>query len=703
MATKYVRAAGGLWNDNATWSLSSGGPADTTIPTSADDVITDSNSGASTNTASITVKSFTQTGTPGIVTNNHTVVSNGNVTLVSGKFVSADGSYLSIGGTCALVTSGNELSVIDIYVTGALTLGDNIAFIASKKCFIQCRGGAFNLNGKTISGNSATNRLLIYSNVVGTPRTITVNGGTFANCDFQDISFANGGADLDLSAITGGSGNCGGNSMSGGGTLTFTTPRTCTFKTTSGNWSDPTSWTTTGATDRVPLAQDFARFQPMASAGQTITVDMPRLPDTDFSGCGASNLPTVNARTTGTTYIVYGSLNLTGAVWSCNQLFNFQSRSNASLTSSGNTISSATVIILMPLATLTCNDAIISGSTVSLQSGTLYSAYNFTCARFLSTAGATLTRIGNVIWTMTGDGTVWSGLCTITAGTAIIALTYTGASATAFNGGTNIYNDIQIAPGSGVLTFSGAFTFRNMTMSSAGTRSIVFTKGTTYTQTGDTFLSGTAGNLITIASSGAGEPFTLSKASGLIASNYLAIKDSIATGGAVWLAGYNSTDNGGNTGWSFNSPASGAGEIEFASSATANVLANANPQPAAISFTASALTSAIAHALPEPVEVTVTADALAYVITNASGSAAIEFVANAIANTIANANPQPIAITIDAEAIAYALAIAIPEAIEIDFYASAYALAHNWNVDEFFKAKSRNSGEFFPARPRRVN
>lgn len=43
---KYARTAGGNWNDPNTWSSSSGGPADTTIPTSADNVRLDANSGS---------------------------------------------------------------------------------------------------------------------------------------------------------------------------------------------------------------------------------------------------------------------------------------------------------------------------------------------------------------------------------------------------------------------------------------------------------------------------------------------------------------------------------------------------------------------------------------------------------------------------------------------------------------------------------
>lgn len=45
MATKYARAGGGNWSADATWSTTSGGAADTTAPTAADDAVLDAASG----------------------------------------------------------------------------------------------------------------------------------------------------------------------------------------------------------------------------------------------------------------------------------------------------------------------------------------------------------------------------------------------------------------------------------------------------------------------------------------------------------------------------------------------------------------------------------------------------------------------------------------------------------------------------------
>jgi hypothetical protein len=45
--------------------------------------------------------------------------------------------------------------------------------------------------------------------------------------------------------------------------------------------------------------------------------------------------------------------------------------------------------------------------------------------------------------------------------------------------------------------------------------------------------------------------FTLSKSSGTVNCDYLSISNSIATGGAIWYAGYHSTNSGNNIGWKF--------------------------------------------------------------------------------------------------------------------------------------------------------
>lgn len=68
------------------------------------------------------------------------------------------------------------------------------------------------------------------------------------------------------------------------------------------------------------------------------------------------------------------------------------------------------------------------------------------------------------------------------------------------------------------------------------------------------FSSGGTGFQINILSVTPLGTHTLSKASGVVACDYLILSNSIATGGADWYAGSNSVDNGGNVGWIFDDP-----------------------------------------------------------------------------------------------------------------------------------------------------
>jgi hypothetical protein len=529
--TKYARTAGGNWSADATWSTTSGGGADTVKPTTSDDVVFDVNSGNVTIDATAVAKTLVQTGYTNVLTHgDYSCSVSGNVTLLSGKYVAQyDTSSMTVLKSGAILTTGNNaMGNFSYSATTSMTLGDNWIGRASKSITFSAVTGSIDLNGKTVSGDSSINRILVKSSTVGTPRTITVNGGTFANADFQDIAFANGGANLDLSAITGLSGDCGGNSMSGGGTLTFAPAATQTFASTGGNWSDAANWTS-----RVPLTQDNVSFGTMI-AGQTITVDMPRLPDTDFSS--ATNTPTVNLTTAGLSYTVYGNYNLTGVgTYACNLSFTFGARANSTMTSNGKTTSTTSVTVQMLSATLTFNDAFKSDLYFSLVSGTITTNYSVNMMYYYSSAGTT-TNMGSGTWTIRGrvNNEPWTVIGTLNAQTStlLFAPFATGSYLIPMVGHT--YNNITIAPGAGILTFSDAFTFANMTMASAGTKTVKFTKSTTYTMTGTNFLNGTAGNLVTVDSDDGATQFTLTKASGTIIGDYLNMSRAAITGTGKW-------------------------------------------------------------------------------------------------------------------------------------------------------------------------
>lgn len=550
----YARSTGGNWGDASTWSLTSGGGPTGSVPTASDDVIFDNLSGNVTINSASVAKSVTfngGTGYSGILTHNgYSLTVSGSATFVSGMtYTPLATSTLVFNSTATLTTGGKLMPNVSV-TSGALTLGDNLSFMASQIITLtHSSTSAINQNGKTIAGNSSTNRVLIKSNTVGTGRTITVAGGTYANADFQDIIFANGGNSLDLSSITGLSGDCGGNSISGGGTLTFTSPSTETFASTSGSWSDVGKWTS-----RVPLPQDLARFQAMSSS-QTITIDMPRLPNSDFSS--VTNTPTILMNTSGLTYTAYGSLILTGVgTFTCPSFAGFISRSDITVTSNSKILgsnASGFLSVYVVGATLTLSDNFSTSHALWMKqtNGTLTTNSNVSIRQMI---GVGAINMGSGTWTVTGGTSFWDMTqATVNPGTSTIALSSSG---TTFAGGTNTYNNITVSPSLTALTFSGAFTFSNLTMSSAGAKTIKFTKNTIYTMTGNNFLSGTSGNLITISSDTAGQTFTLNKTSGVVISDYISLQDSIISGDADWFAGplSHSTNVSGNSGWKFETP-----------------------------------------------------------------------------------------------------------------------------------------------------
>ena len=162
----------------------------------------------------------------------------------------------AVSGTnqrCAL--SGSSPTLANLTVTGQATtgaifsLGTNITVTT-----------ALTLNGN----NANTNRLLVTGATIGTQQTITNNGtATFSNLDLQDIAGA-GTASWNLSAITGNSGDCQGNSG-----ITFTTGRTLYWVGNSNNWSTANKWSLSSggtANQSNPLAQHNLISIPIPSA-----------------------------------------------------------------------------------------------------------------------------------------------------------------------------------------------------------------------------------------------------------------------------------------------------------------------------------------------------------------------------------------------------------------------------------------------------
>lgn len=542
MANRYAVAAGGNWTANGTWSTTDGGAADTVAPTASDDVFLTANSGNVTISANSVGKSLNCTGYTGTLTHNgFSLTLSGNLTMVAGMTYTPTENVscvLSFIVDATITTGGKLVHRVQLNGTNAdLTLGDNLSFWASKTTHLNMvsSGTTVILNGFTVSGNSATNRVLVLSNTLGTARTITNTTGTFANADFRDITLSTA---ADLSAITGLSGDCGGNTN-----ITFTTAATQTATGNSANWSTST-WTS-----RVPLPQDDVVLS--LTAGQTLTNDMPRM------GKSISVTTAMILSTNTVAQTLYGGLDLTNlATFTVGTTgsWTFEGRGSHTITSAGKTFGSA--VTINPIGgTYTLGDAFSNTNAgISHSAGTINDGgFSVSLAtQYFTSNNPTLVKSGT--WTISGTGTKWTaGTSASITDTGTIILSDTSASSKTFTGSGRTYNDLLInGGGAGAIIITGANTFNRIYTDGGGTKSITLQGSTTTTiASGLGLANGT--NVITFTAS-AGSATVAKSGGGTVGWDYLNLTNIIASTANTWYAGANSTDGGGNTNWIFTAP-----------------------------------------------------------------------------------------------------------------------------------------------------
>jgi voltage-gated potassium channel Kch len=205
--------------------------------------------------------------------------------------------------------------------------------------------------------------------------------------------------------------------------------------------------------------------------------------------------------------------------------------------------------------TLLDNMTIGASRTLTLTAGNI-DLNNFTLSvGIFSSANSTARSLtfGSGTLTLVGAGTAWNAATstnfTINAGTGTISMT--SGSAKTFAGGGLSYPKLNQG-GAGSLSITGTNTFADISNTNPTACTIIFPNVTT--TVADFTASGTSGNLLTLARTGASGTFALSKTSGVVGVNFISVSNSVATGGATWYAGANSTDGGNNTGWIFTAP-----------------------------------------------------------------------------------------------------------------------------------------------------
>ena len=474
----------------------------------------------------------------------------GNITF-SGSFTTTPSTgVLTINaGTSTLTTTGIETYTNSYTFYNVALTGSSQILPSSVTTFnnLTSNGTAVKINDLilqnnvtvngifTINGNSSINRLLVRSNILGTARTITAATVSVTNADFRDITGAGAGS-WDLSAITGGSGDCGGNSG-----ITFITPVTT-------NWQSGATWSTATWSSRVPLPQDTATFTTAGTV--TITQDMPRIGSVDFTG---------SANKTWTTTAVcefYGSINLTNLTTLSNSSsgYTYTGRGSNTINCAGKSWAK-TFTVNCYNGTLGLASVFSAGiSTFVVTSGN-FTTNNYDMNFGSFTGSSTAVRsvdFGSSTITLSQSGTCFSLVTstnlTFSCGTSTIKFNNNTTNAKNFSGGNNtFYKFWDNTTSTGVFTILGANTF-NEVMIDAG-RTLTFVNGAT-----QTFTSGGPGVTIngtgstTTIKSALSSAATFSKASGTVTVDNCIITWVNATGGATWNATNSTVTN--STGWS---------------------------------------------------------------------------------------------------------------------------------------------------------
>jgi hypothetical protein len=608
VANRYWVGGTATWDGTALlkWSTTSGGLGGSAVPTTADTVFFDANSGAGTvtlgTTGACSTINFTGfTGTFAWGTNTITVAGSNTTIYTQTTSCTFTGTPVL---NCTYSGSTNTRTLSCGSVTEANSPSFNIS-AGSDTLSIAASAGIKNLNFTGFSGILPTSNRTIYGNftlstgmTVNTGANTTTFGATSGTqvitsnaktMDFpitfagtatyqladaltsgstRTITFTSGTLDLNNKTLTVGAFSA---SNSNTRSILFGTTGNITCSGTGTLWRTDTitNFSYTG-TPTVNLTDSSSTtrgvVQGAGTAAQAVSFYIK-------AGTGIVNLTTTggvfqNIDCTGSTVslgvasslALYGNLILTNNTQANGFTLTIAGTSGTqTITSNGYTIDNP-ININGVGGTLQLVDALTIGSTrtLSLTNGTFNSnAKSVTCGAFSANNSNTKTlTLTNTTFTVT-NGTSTSGFLVGSTGTTWNVtgsnIVFTTSSASNFYGGTGAsvtYPQVtlsgtgQLIIGNGTNNPVSITTLANTTQPC--TVSLLSTSGTLTVTNFN--LSGTAGNLVTFNSSVAGTARTISKTSGTVNALYLNVQDSTASGGAKWYAN-SSNDLGNNTGW----------------------------------------------------------------------------------------------------------------------------------------------------------
>ena len=194
MPTKFARTVGGNWSTAATWSTTSGGAADTSIPTAADDVVLNASSGNVTIDVNSAARSMDCLGYVGVLTHAAAVtLTLGDATAGAGnralRLVSGMTYTLGNAGTSA-ITFASTSATQQTIDAGGKNVG-NLSFNGVGSSYLQASALTGNTasasfvlnNGTWATGNFAITTAVV-SFGVGTATRVWTPGSSAIACGF---------------------------------------------------------------------------------------------------------------------------------------------------------------------------------------------------------------------------------------------------------------------------------------------------------------------------------------------------------------------------------------------------------------------------------------------------------------------------------------------------------------------------------------
>lgn len=520
---------------NCTYSGSAGTRTITTGATAALGLNT-LNITAGTDTVAFTTQVFCQNisfaGFSG-TWNNTPLTSSGSVTFGTGMTVTDGGSTITLTATSGtnLITSNGVAVNRNITlngVGGTWQLADalSISTVTSTRT-LTLTNGTFDANNFNVTCGS-------FSSSNSNTRTLTMGSGTWTltgnNATIWNL------ATMTNMTITG-SGSIVCNYSGSTGTRTFN------HGATAGASVMPVDVYITAGTDTVTFVGSSS------DAGAFKSIDF-----TGFSG--------TQGTATGSGLYLTGSLTMSSTMTqtaASTRTYFFQG--TGTLTTNGVTFG-------YNLRTNSASSLLTLGSSLTMDTGCLLTVtlgtfnannYNITTPNVSSSgSGVRTITMGSGTWTLTGTGTVWD-LATATnltfdAGTSTIKVTDASASSKTFKSGTLTYYNLWLTGGGAGAMILGSSTATN-TFNSIRVDPLltvqVFAGSTLALSAPYLILSGTPAQTNIFESTTAGVAWNITCASGTFNEDYISLKDSAASGGALFYAGSHSVNVSGNSGWLF--------------------------------------------------------------------------------------------------------------------------------------------------------